>query len=47
MQAAKEFETELKKEPDASAEPPVEKAIEEGSQQEKQEPTVSSNKESS
>ncbi|KAK4379088.1 hypothetical protein RND71_000950 [Anisodus tanguticus] len=41
QQAAKEFETELKKDP----EPPVEKAIE-GSQEEKQEPNVSSTKES-
>ncbi|KAJ8573004.1 hypothetical protein K7X08_009515 [Anisodus acutangulus] len=41
QQAAKEFETELKKDP----EPPVEKAIE-GSQEEKEEPNVSSTKES-
>ncbi|CAN4111295.1 unnamed protein product [Withania somnifera] len=46
QQAAKEFETELKKEPDASAEPPAEKAIE-GSQEEKQDVKVSSTKESS
>ncbi|MCD7467965.1 hypothetical protein HAX54_005682 [Datura stramonium] len=44
--AAKEFETELKKEPDASAEPPVGMAIE-GSQEEKQDAKVSSTKESS
>ncbi|KAL3381673.1 hypothetical protein AABB24_001673 [Solanum stoloniferum] len=46
QQAAKEFETELKKEPDASVQPPVEKAIE-GSQEEKQDTKVSSTKESS
>ncbi|XP_009610432.1 sec-independent protein translocase protein TATA, chloroplastic [Nicotiana tabacum] len=46
QQAAKEFETELKKEPEASAEPPMEKAIE-ASQEEKQDATVSSTKESS
>ncbi|XP_059312272.1 sec-independent protein translocase protein TATA, chloroplastic [Lycium ferocissimum] len=42
QQAAKEFETELKKEP----EPPVEKAIE-GSQEEKQDAQVASTNESS
>ncbi|CAN4108584.1 unnamed protein product [Withania somnifera] len=41
QQAAKEFETELKKEPDASAEPLSEKAIE-GSQEENQDAKVSS-----
>uniref|UniRef100_M1BPS0 Tha4 protein n=1 Tax=Solanum tuberosum TaxID=4113 RepID=M1BPS0_SOLTU len=46
IRAAKEFETELRKEPDASAQPPVEKAIE-GSQEEKQDTKVSSTKESS
>ncbi|KAF3653387.1 putative mediator of RNA polymerase II transcription subunit 14-like [Capsicum annuum] len=43
---AKEFETELKKEPDAPAQPPVDKAIE-GSQEEEQDAKVSSTKESS
>ncbi|PHT41079.1 Sec-independent protein translocase protein TATA, chloroplastic [Capsicum baccatum] len=46
QQAAKEFETELKKEPDAPAQPPVDKAIE-GSQEEEQDAKVSSTKESS
>ncbi|XP_009785953.1 sec-independent protein translocase protein TATA, chloroplastic [Nicotiana tabacum] len=45
QQAAKEFETELKKEPDASIDPPVEKAREIG-QEEKQDASVSSTKES-
>nr|XP_004230095.1 sec-independent protein translocase protein TATA, chloroplastic [Solanum lycopersicum] len=46
QQAAKEFESELKKEPDASAQPPVEKAIE-VSHEEKQDTKVPSTKESS
>ncbi|OIT30269.1 PREDICTED: sec-independent protein translocase protein TATA, chloroplastic [Nicotiana attenuata] len=46
QQAAKEFETELKKEPEASAEPPMEKSID-ASQEEKQDATVSSTKERS
>lgn len=45
MQAAKEFETELKKEPDSPADPPVEN-LKEAGQEEKPDAVVSSTKES-